>query len=337
MLFVSQNYLCFASRVHNLVRLIIPLREVACVEKKDDSLSEKALLVTTKGRSASLALNANSFSLSRILENPVNSIFLFGRFKDRIIALDRITSMLGKTKEEDVPSAVRRSMSNVSSAASSSYSRSRGVSECSAADLDEDNSESTSTTTTSTLYEHPMINHANAFTIQPPLFLLEFPPPPPSSAKSSANAAAPTTTPSTTINAASPSVPLSPRSLILQHRWESHFLEFGRGVSAYRTQLAQELVLEGLPEKYRGELWLTYSGAVNEMATHPGYYAAMVEASLGRATLAADEIERDLHRSLPEHPAFQSEVGIAALRRVLTAYSWRNPNIGYCQVSEHLQ
>ncbi|XP_044933631.1 TBC1 domain family member 8 isoform X10 [Mustela putorius furo] len=113
--------------------------------------------------------------------------------------------------------------------------------------------------------------------------------------------------------------------------WNDHFVEYGRTVCMFRTEKIRKLVAMGIPESLRGKLWLLFSDAVTDLASHPGYYGNLVEESMGKCCLVTEEIERDLHRSLPEHPAFQNETGIAALRRVLTAYAHRNPKIGYCQ------
>ncbi|KAM4795434.1 LOW QUALITY PROTEIN: TBC1 domain family member 8 [Rhinophrynus dorsalis] len=121
------------------------------------------------------------------------------------------------------------------------------------------------------------------------------------------------------------------REQIKEHLWEDHFTEYGRTVCMFRTEKIRKLVAMGIPESLRGELWLIFSDAVTELSFHPGYYNKLVEESMGKCCMVTEEIERDLHRSLPEHPAFQNETGIAALRRVLTAYAHRNPKIGYCQ------
>uniref|UniRef100_A0A4W3JVU8 TBC1 domain family member 8B n=1 Tax=Callorhinchus milii TaxID=7868 RepID=A0A4W3JVU8_CALMI len=113
--------------------------------------------------------------------------------------------------------------------------------------------------------------------------------------------------------------------------WYDHFVEYGRTVSMFRTEKIRKLVAMGIPGSLRGELWLLFSDAVTDFATHPDYYANLVDESMGRCCMATEEIERDLHRSLPDQPAFQSDTGIAPLRRVLTAYAFRNPKIGYCQ------
>ncbi|XP_016117437.1 TBC1 domain family member 8-like [Sinocyclocheilus grahami] len=141
---------------------------------------------------------------------------------------------------------------------------------------------------------------------------------------------------------------------VRERLWEEHFTEFGRGVHMFRTDKIRKLVALGIPESLRGELWLNFSDACSSLAAHPSYYADLLEntensyacSSLaahpsyyadllekcrGESSIATEEIERDLHRSLPEHPAFQNETGISALRRVLTAYAFRNPAIGYCQ------
>uniref|UniRef100_A0A8C9L4S2 TBC1 domain family member 9 n=1 Tax=Pavo cristatus TaxID=9049 RepID=A0A8C9L4S2_PAVCR len=121
------------------------------------------------------------------------------------------------------------------------------------------------------------------------------------------------------------------REQIKESLWDDHFVEYGRTVCMFRTEKIRKLVAMGIPESLRGKLWLLFSDAVTDLASHPGYYVHLVEASMGKCCMVTEEIERDLHRSLPEHPAFQSETGIAALRRVLTAYAHRNPKIGYCQ------
>ncbi|CAJ0919883.1 unnamed protein product [Ranitomeya imitator] len=121
------------------------------------------------------------------------------------------------------------------------------------------------------------------------------------------------------------------REQIKEHLWMDHFAEYGRTVCMFRTEKIRKLVAMGIPESLRGELWLVFSDAVTDLASHPGYYNSLVDESMGKSCVVTEEIERDLHRSLPEHPAFQNETGIAALRRVLTAYAYRNPKIGYCQ------
>ncbi len=66
---------------------------------------------------------------------------------------------------------------------------------------------------------------------------------------------------------------------------------------------------------------------------NPGGYEQILEENKGRMNISTEDIEKDLHRSLPEYLAYQSDEGIDALRRVLQAYSFNNPETGYCQVS----
>lgn len=87
----------------------------------------------------------------------------------------------------------------------------------------------------------------------------------------------------------------------------------------------------GLPNRLRGEIWDLMSGSLYIRLQKPKLFTDTLAKFSGRESLAIDEIEKDLNRSLPEYPGFQSEEGIGRLRRVLTAYSWVNEEVGYCQ------
>ncbi len=105
----------------------------------------------------------------------------------------------------------------------------------------------------------------------------------------------------------------------------------GRNATLIRQPTFHKLIRVGLPNRLRGEMWELTSGSLFIRLEKPRLFKDTLSKFLGRESLAIDEIEKDLNRSLPEYPGFQSEEGIGRLRRVLTAYSWINEEVGYCQ------
>ncbi|KAF2759003.1 TBC-domain-containing protein [Pseudovirgaria hyperparasitica] len=113
--------------------------------------------------------------------------------------------------------------------------------------------------------------------------------------------------------------------------WREYLKENGRNATLIRQPTFHKLIRVGLPNRLRSEIWELTSGSFFLRLQNPKLYTETLAKYSGQQSLAIDEIEKDLNRSLPEYPGFQSEEGIGRLRRVLTAYSWTNEEVGYCQ------
>lgn len=59
------------------------------------------------------------------------------------------------------------------------------------------------------------------------------------------------------------------KEFLKEQAWKIHFAEYGQGVCMYRTEKTRELVLKGIPESMRGELWLLLSGTAGCRALVP--------------------------------------------------------------------
>ncbi|CAK7272595.1 GTPase activating protein (GAP) [Sporothrix epigloea] len=113
--------------------------------------------------------------------------------------------------------------------------------------------------------------------------------------------------------------------------WAEYLRDNGRNLTLIRQPTFYKLIRVGLPNRLRGEMWELTSGSIYLRYDSPTLYTDTLQKYKGQESLAIDEIEKDLNRSLPEYAGFQSEEGIGRLRRVLTAYSWVNAEVGYCQ------
>lgn len=113
--------------------------------------------------------------------------------------------------------------------------------------------------------------------------------------------------------------------------WFDLFKENGRNLSLIKTPMFYKLIRVGLPNRLRGEIWELCCGSMYLRLDHQNEYEKLLFDNKDKMSLAIEEIQKDLNRSLPEYAAYQSSEGIESLRKVLTAFSWKNPEVGYCQ------
>ncbi|KAI6147034.1 rab-GTPase-TBC domain-containing protein [Pisolithus thermaeus] len=107
------------------------------------------------------------------------------------------------------------------------------------------------------------------------------------------------------------------------------FAQLGLSSSRDERKEFDRLVRGGIPLAYRSKLWLECSGGL-EMR-EPGLFADLLAWTDAHEPAVA-EIEKDVGRTMPLNIFFGGDgAGVNKLRTVLTAYSRRNPIVGYCQ------
>ncbi|KAF9111511.1 TBC1 domain member 9 [Mortierella sp. AM989] len=121
------------------------------------------------------------------------------------------------------------------------------------------------------------------------------------------------------------------RDIDLECAWVDYFALYGRDLCMIKTKRLQALVAKGITETFRPQLWMVLSGASYFRSGDGSYRLNLQNCTELVSPAVLGEIEKDVKRSMPGHLAFQSSIGLSALRRVLSSYSLRNPSIGYAQ------
>ncbi|KAG1845291.1 rab-GTPase-TBC domain-containing protein [Suillus subalutaceus] len=107
------------------------------------------------------------------------------------------------------------------------------------------------------------------------------------------------------------------------------FAQLGLSSNTHEGKEFDRLVRGGIPLVYRSKLWLECSGGLD--MREPGMFGDLL-AHVDEHDLVCAEIEKDVGRTMPLNVFFGGDgAGVDKLRRVLRAYSRRNPAVGYCQ------
>lgn len=103
-----------------------------------------------------------------------------------------------------------------------------------------------------------------------------------------------------------------------------------------RSPELKSLIRWGVPHEHRSKVWrwcVNLHVRKYRDRCGLGYFNSLLERAREKQNPASKQIELDLMRTLPnsKHYASPTSEGIQKLRNVLLAFSWRNPDVGYCQ------
>ncbi|XP_040594614.1 TBC1 domain family member 2A isoform X2 [Mesocricetus auratus] len=99
------------------------------------------------------------------------------------------------------------------------------------------------------------------------------------------------------------------------------------------TAELKQLLRAGVPREHRPRVWRWLVHRRVQHLHSPGCYQELLARGQTRQHPAARQIELDLNRTFPTNKHFTCPASSFPdkLRRVLLAFSWQNPTIGYCQ------
>ncbi|XP_074052874.1 TBC1 domain family member 2A [Macrotis lagotis] len=95
----------------------------------------------------------------------------------------------------------------------------------------------------------------------------------------------------------------------------------------------KHLIRSGIPPEHRPRIWKWMISLRVRAIQTPNHYDLLLKKCETMEHPAFRQIELDLNRTLTNNKHFTSptSIFISKLRRVLLAFSWQNPTIGYCQ------
>ncbi|XP_078382204.1 TBC1 domain family member 2B-like [Oculina patagonica] len=128
---------------------------------------------------------------------------------------------------------------------------------------------------------------------------------------------------------------ISSHEMSVEVRWENYMVTH-KNRELQKTPELKALVRSGVPHEHRATIW---NYCINQCVQETrriagdGYYQQLLENIKGKPSPAVKQIELDLLRTLPNNRHYDKldADGTAKLREVLLAYSWHNPDVGYCQ------